>query len=502
MPDRALTFGRYRLEPRGGLMSGAREVRLTPKALALLSFLAERPGEVITKDELFAAVWPETTRGRCGARDLHPGASERPSRTMPGIRATSRHCTGAATASSESSAGAPNAARSGALAPLPDRPSIAVLPFANMSGDPDQEYFADGISEDLITGLSRIRWLFVIARNSTLRLQEPRRRREAGLARAWRALRARRQRAPRRQAAAHHRAARRCDRPAAITGPNATTASSATFSPCRTRSPAASRPRSSRTCWPPKGVRALSRSPDDLGAWELVARAQTHFWRMTQADYETAIAILERAVEIYPDYAPAPKPAGILPRVRRAHGMDRSRRRACSRRASTPCAPSRSMIAIPGDISRSAIAAMMERRTEELIAAFRRAVNLNPNSAAAHTSSEPRPGVCRTAIARRSSMPKSDQAQPARSDDGALSREASRSRTTSPGDIAEAMRYTTEAAAAAPRLSGRAPLRCAAWPRPDASRKRARSSRDGRARATRSCRSPGSGRTCPTRHPN
>ena len=51
--------------------------------------------------------------------------------------------------------------------PLPDRPSIAVLPFDNMSGDPDQEYFADGISEDLITGLSRIRWLFVIARNST-----------------------------------------------------------------------------------------------------------------------------------------------------------------------------------------------------------------------------------------------------------------------------------------------------------------------------------------------
>ena len=59
MPDRALTFGRYRLEPRGGLMSGAREVRLTPKALALLSFIADRPGEVITKEELFAAVWPE-----------------------------------------------------------------------------------------------------------------------------------------------------------------------------------------------------------------------------------------------------------------------------------------------------------------------------------------------------------------------------------------------------------------------------------------------------------
>jgi TolB-like protein len=51
--------------------------------------------------------------------------------------------------------------------PLPDKPSIAVLLFANMSGDPEQEYFADGMVEEIITALSRIRWLFVIARNST-----------------------------------------------------------------------------------------------------------------------------------------------------------------------------------------------------------------------------------------------------------------------------------------------------------------------------------------------
>jgi adenylate cyclase len=50
---------------------------------------------------------------------------------------------------------------------LPDKPSIAVLPFQNMSGDPEQEYFVDGMVEDIITGLSRIKWLFVIARNSS-----------------------------------------------------------------------------------------------------------------------------------------------------------------------------------------------------------------------------------------------------------------------------------------------------------------------------------------------
>ncbi len=55
----------------------------------------------------------------------------------------------------------------GATLSLPDKPSIAVLPFANMSGDPEQGYLADGIAEDILTGLSRLRWLFVIARNSS-----------------------------------------------------------------------------------------------------------------------------------------------------------------------------------------------------------------------------------------------------------------------------------------------------------------------------------------------
>jgi len=61
----------------------------------------------------------------------------------------------------------PAAPQVGTNPPLPDKPSIAVLPFANLSGDPEQEYFADGMVEEIITALSRIRWLFVIARNSS-----------------------------------------------------------------------------------------------------------------------------------------------------------------------------------------------------------------------------------------------------------------------------------------------------------------------------------------------
>ncbi len=66
-----------------------------------------------------------------------------------------------------SSAGKSQLAPAPPVLPLPDKPSIAVLPFANLSGDPEQEYFADGMVEEIVTALSRIRWLFVIARNSS-----------------------------------------------------------------------------------------------------------------------------------------------------------------------------------------------------------------------------------------------------------------------------------------------------------------------------------------------
>jgi class 3 adenylate cyclase len=115
-----------------------------------------------------------------------------------------------------------------------DRPSIAVLPFANMSGDPEQEYFADGISEDLITGLSKLRWFFVIARNSSFTYKGKAVDISASPANSvcvtcWRAASA--------------RAATACaslpnsstPRPTTTSGPTATTARWPMFSSCRTK---------------------------------------------------------------------------------------------------------------------------------------------------------------------------------------------------------------------------------------------------------------------------
>ena len=104
--------------------------------------------------------------------------------------------------------------------PLPAKPSIAVLPFNNMSGDPEQEYFADGMVEEIITALVAHALAVRDRAQFELHLQGPRHRREAGRSRARRALRARRRRAQGSEPGAHHGAAYRCVyRGASLGGP-------------------------------------------------------------------------------------------------------------------------------------------------------------------------------------------------------------------------------------------------------------------------------------------
>jgi adenylate cyclase len=107
---------------------------------------------------------------------------------------------------------------SGPALTLPDKPSIAVLPFANMSGDPEQEYFADGMVEEIITALSRIRWLFVIARNSSFTYKGKAVDVKQGRTRTWRSLCSRRVGSQGRWACADHRAVDRGDDQYAFVG--------------------------------------------------------------------------------------------------------------------------------------------------------------------------------------------------------------------------------------------------------------------------------------------
>jgi TolB-like protein len=384
MSERTLTFGRYRLESLGGLMSGGRSVHLTPKALALLSFIADRPGEVVTKDQLFGAVWPEVNVGDAALvtciQELRRALKDDARRPRyietlhrRGYRFVGKMAAAPPTVTVEGNAPA---------LPLPNRPSIAVLPFANMSEDPDQEHFADGISEDLITDLSRIHWLFVIARNSTFvyknravdvkqvaRELGVRYVLEGSVRRAGKRIRISAQLID--AVTGGHHWAERYDRELGDVFAVQDEITRSVVAAIEPRLLAA------------EGIRTLSRSSDDLGAWERVARAQTYLWRLTRADYAAAIKGLRQTVEIYPDYAPGQSRLAFcllfsahMGWIDRECGLLAGRRHAIRAIALDDC-DSWGQIAL-------GYLGMMERRTEESIAAYRRAVELNPNSAKAH----------------------------------------------------------------------------------------------------------------------
>jgi adenylate cyclase len=173
-------FGPFRLDTQGEtLFKGTEPVALSHRAVALLRMLVDRAGATVIKDALIKAAWPglavEDSNLTVQIAALRRVLGEVPGgeswiATLPrrgyrfvGPTVTKSEALVAATPTVDA---ATRPAPMMALA-LPDQPSIAVLPFENMSCDPEQGYFVDGMVEEIITALSRIRWLFVIARNSS-----------------------------------------------------------------------------------------------------------------------------------------------------------------------------------------------------------------------------------------------------------------------------------------------------------------------------------------------
>jgi adenylate cyclase len=159
---------------RGCLRAGDRQIDLRPKSFAVLRYLLENAGRLIPKEELVETVWPgvfvtDDALTHCVSElRLALGDSDkRIIKTLPrrGYLLAAAVSQRARDAGLTLSAGVARAAPE--VLTLPDKPSVAVLPFANMSSDPEQEFLADGITEEIITALSRYPSLFVIARNST-----------------------------------------------------------------------------------------------------------------------------------------------------------------------------------------------------------------------------------------------------------------------------------------------------------------------------------------------
>jgi TolB-like protein len=263
-----------------------------------------------------------------------------------------------------------------------DQPTLAVLPFVNMSGDPEQEYFADGISEDIITGLSKLRWFFVIARNSSFTykgkaVDVKRVARELGVRyvlegsvrKGGNRVRITTQMID--AATGNHLWASRYD--------GDLTDVFALQDEITQKVVAAIEPKLLEA----EGIRSQSRSPEDLDAWDMVIRANTLFWRLTTEESEAAIGILKRAVERFSDYAPAHSMLAFMLLVSGYVGcnvMDPQVKQAvpfAARAAQLDDSDPWAHLAL-------GLLAFFMRRTDEAEEEFKRALDLNPNFAAAH----------------------------------------------------------------------------------------------------------------------
>ena len=165
-------FGDYELDSdRRELTRRGKAVATGPKVFDLLLYLVQNRAHVVSKDDLLSAVWAgrivsESTltshinavRKAIGDN----GEEQRLVKTLPrkGFRFVGDVSEGSDSHAAPETGAAKSDEASAPVLILPDGPSIAALPFQNWSGDPEQEYFADGVVEDIITALSRIRWLF------------------------------------------------------------------------------------------------------------------------------------------------------------------------------------------------------------------------------------------------------------------------------------------------------------------------------------------------------
>jgi TolB-like protein/cytochrome c-type biogenesis protein CcmH/NrfG len=303
------SFGSYALDTETReLRRGPELIAVEPQVFDLLVFLIENRDRVVSKDDLIASVW----RGRIvsestltsrinAARKAIGDSGERQSLIRTVARKGLRFV---GTLRPPARADAAPAGAERPLFPSPDRPAIAVLPFTNMSGDPEQEYFSDGISEDLITALSKLRWFLVIARNSSfvykgkaVHLKQiadelgVRYVIEGSVRKSGSRVRITAQLID--AVTGSHLWADRYDRDLAdifAVQDEITEAIVAAIEP---------------QLYSAENFRAQRKPPDSLDAWDLVMRALSHYWRITPQDNVVAQALLEKAISIDPNYSQA-----------------------------------------------------------------------------------------------------------------------------------------------------------------------------------------------------
>lgn len=286
-------------------------VAMQPQVFDLLVHLLIHRDRVVTRDDLIALVWggrivsDSTLDSRINAARNAVGDNGKEQRLIRTIPRKGIRFVGSVNAPHDAlTASSAEAEHSRAALALPDRPAIAVLPFDNMSGDREQEYFSDGISEDIITALSKLRWFFVIARNSSFTYKgkavhmrqvaaelgvryvvEGSVRRSGDRVRITAQLND--------TATGSHIWAEHYDRKLIDVFAVQDEITDAIVTAIEPQIYAA------------ENFRSRRKPPNSVDAWDLVMRALSHHWRVTRADSLAAQALLERAIAIDPHYGQA-----------------------------------------------------------------------------------------------------------------------------------------------------------------------------------------------------
>ena len=292
------------------LRRGAEPVPVEPQVFDLLVCLVENRERVVSKDDLIASVWggrvisESTLTSRINSVRKAIGDNGDEQRLVRTIARKGLRFVGDVQIQQDGMANeGPGREARPALA-LPDRPAVAVLPFSNMSGEPEQEYFSDGISEDIITALSKLRWFFVIARNSSFIYKN----KPVHMNQVAEELGVRyvvegsvRKDGDRVRISAQlndvmtgsHIWAERYDRKLEDVFAVQDEITAAIVSAIEPQLYAA------------ENIHAQRKAPDSMDAWDLVMRALSHYWRVTRQDNVVAQALLEKAIAIDAQYGQA-----------------------------------------------------------------------------------------------------------------------------------------------------------------------------------------------------
>jgi len=294
------------------LSCAGRRVALEPQVFDVLLYLVQNSDRVVSKDELFDKVWDgrivseSTLTSRINAVRKAVNDNGRDQQLVRTVARKGFRFVGEVQAQTAEvkptpapSPTAHEADHPRLVLPVLDRTAIAVLPFVNMSGEAEQEYFSDGISEDIITALSKLRWFYVIARNSSFVYKDkPVHLKQIGeeIGVAYVVEGSVRKDGDRVRITAQlndvvtgsHIWAERYDRSLAdvfAVQDEITQSIVAAIEP---------------QLYAAENFRAQRKPPDSMDAWDLVMRGLSHYWRVTRQDNVVAQALLEKAIKIDP----------------------------------------------------------------------------------------------------------------------------------------------------------------------------------------------------------